>query len=331
MAENNDALKRQVDQALHGENAILESCRRFLEVISPTVDAICEQVEIQPPNRSLVSRCIIKRAQENLEMIIFTAESAQPYMGTMPLRPLCEDLIYGTWLRSLPEEDADKFIMLSTIDDILKSVSAQNSFLPQAYADLGALPDGGTPLPRLPNIKPVVVAANAGGNEQGLAHKRELKALGLKLGWPKGKPPSIYAMSRQAGLGDLYDFFYHGSSKAVHSSLHNMARMVWTKKGMKGYTISSHNFEGYYRVFSLAYGLWLVSEIIERIAMVEFPEESRLIDKQAYSVWLAMPLVGLARNGDLPPLVTVEELRWPTSTTATVCDFSRRGFVICYA
>jgi hypothetical protein len=66
--------------------------------------------------------------QENFAMIVATAASDFSYMSTMPLRPLCEDLIYGCWLWTLPEGDADKLVELTTTADISKSIDAQNNF-----------------------------------------------------------------------------------------------------------------------------------------------------------------------------------------------------------
>jgi len=300
----------QVRQVLASGNVVLESSRRLLAVISPTVDAVCNRVEITIPNRILMYRCITKRAQENLAMIISTAESEYPYMSTMPLRPLCEDLIYGTWLRTLPAEDADEFIELSVMCDLLKSIGAQNRFLPKAYEIFGRLAgDDNAPRTDLPDSEADRAQPVDPSETRRLHHRQGLKQLGLRLGWPKGKQPSIHDMAEQCDLSDVYDFVYHGSSKAVHANLHNMSRMVWGDPD-KHFTVSSHNFERYYVSFSLTYSVWLVSEIFHRIVEQEFSEEFELVDDEAYSVWLAFVLAGLARNRALPPLVTDEELHW---------------------
>jgi hypothetical protein len=315
MADLDDDLKRQIDDVLNSGNRMLKACQRFLEVILPTVDAICNHVEIQSPNRMLVYRCITRRVYENLGMIVSSVSSDYPYMSVMPLRPLCEDLIYGAWLQTLPEDDADRLVDLSTLDDIFKSIAAQNKFLPKAYDELGRLLDEEMPLFRLPGLTPVETSTGGSSDAQGLVYKQKLKTLGLKLGWPKGRMPSIYEMAKQSGLSETYEFFYHGSSKAVHANLHNMGRMVWGNPQSGAFTITSQNFEDYYRLFSLTYGIWLADETIHRITAVEFPEEFELIDETAYSIWLAMVIGGLARNGALPPLVTTEELRRPWKTT----------------
>jgi hypothetical protein len=313
MTSEEDKLRTEIDQVLQSENVIKESCRKFSTAISPAVNAISINVEISFPGRQMILRCIIKRLKENLEMIIDATESKNPHMSTMILRPLSEDLIYGTWLRTLPEDAANKLVTLSMQADITKNIIAQTKFLPKAYARLGPLPDG-TMGQTLTNI----MEAGGFGLDPGQSEtrldriKEELKKLGVELGWPKGKIPSVYDMANQTDLSEIYEFFYHGSSKAVHANLHNMSRMVWGNPKTHIFTIDSHHFENYFVNYALTYGIWLASETMERIAKHEFPEEFRLIDEEACSVWLALVLAGLARNGKLPPLVTREELWWPT-------------------
>lgn len=50
--------------------------------------------------------------------------------------------------------------------------------------------------------------------------------------------PTIHEMAQQSGISEVYDFFYHGSSKAVHSNPHNMMRMVRAYGTLLGYPIT---------------------------------------------------------------------------------------------
>lgn len=303
-------LERQVREAIDGDNTILASCQRFLEVIAPAFNAIGNGIRINYPDRELIYRCIARRGQENLAMIVATATSEYPYMSPMPLRPLCEDLIYGCWLRKLSQADADELIELSIFVDIAKSIHAQDNFLPGAYAKYSVVLSEDEQVRDDADNKPVTWQSTVGVGDAAVQRaKQQLKALGLRLGWTKGKQPTIRDMAEECGLLDIYEFFYHGSSKAVHSSLHNMGRMVWGEPGGL-FDVSSHNFEGYYVAFALAYGLWLTEELLSRLVQIEFPTEFDLIDADAHKVWVALVITGLARNKSLPPLVTTEELRW---------------------
>ncbi len=297
-------ISRQIQEALDSEDTVLDACRRYLGVISPTVAAICDNVKFENINRELIYRCITKRTQENLATIIAIAITDFSYMSTMPLRPLCEDLIYGCWLRTLPTGDADKLVELTAMADISKSIDAQDKFLTSAYVALDSSQDKSGPR----FISP-------GGNFDVIKmmnDKRGLKALGMRLGLPRGRQPSIYDMAKACDLAEIYEFFYHGASKAVHSNLHNMARMVWGNPGST-YKISSRNFEQYYSSFALIYGVWLTEEMLNHLIGPEFPAEFALMDDEAHSVWLAMVLAPLVRNKALPLLVTEQELRGPSS------------------
>jgi hypothetical protein len=297
-------LSQEIDEVLSSDDTILNACRRYLKTISPAIAAICDKVVFEGFKRQLVYKCIIKRTQENFAMIVATAASDAAYMSTISLRPLCEDLIYGCWLQTLPGGDVDKIVELSMAADISKSIDAQNNFLASAYANLDSSKDGSGPRFTRPVGNFDVIKR--------MNDKEKLKNIGLSLGWPRGRQPSIHDMADTCSLSDVYEFFYHGASKAVHANLHNMARMVWGDSA-NSYSISSSNFERYYALFALTYGMWLTEEMLRRLVQSEFPVEFELIDEEAHNVWLAMVLVGLARNKALPLLVTHEELRGPNS------------------
>jgi len=123
-------------------------------------------------------------------------------------------------------------------------------------------------------------------------------------------------MARQCGLIEIYDFFYHGTSKSVHSNVHHMLRMAWGNPGRK-FRISSKVLAPHHRTFSLAYGAYLTEELFTRIVVPQFPDECSLIDDKARSIWIAGVIMILVRNKALPPLVTKEELMWPSKKSGS--------------
>ena len=86
-------------------------------------------------------------------------------------------------------------------------------------------------------------------------------------------------MAEQCELEEVYEFFYHGTSKAVHSDIHRMIQMVSFSSEEK-LNISSQGMAGYHSVFSLAYGLWLIEELFQRIIQPEFSDAFSLIDSK---------------------------------------------------
>jgi hypothetical protein len=135
------------------------------------------------------------------------------------------------------------------------------------------------------------------------------------MGWPGNRVPTIQAMAKQCDLEEIYNFFYYGTSKAVHSNLLQMARMAQERSGRR-FDISSKPVSPYYETFSLSYGVYLVEEVICRIMTPEFPREYIKIDDEAHSVWLAFILAGLAFNEALPSLLTESELGLRTRITS---------------
>jgi Family of unknown function (DUF5677) len=302
-------LHRKVDVALKANHRFLEACRQYLETVRPAISAISDNIQVDSVSSKLIYRCMAKRAEESLRLIIATAHTSHSFAGPLALRPLCEDLIYGCWLRSFPSRDADGIVKLSAMDDMLKSLRAQTKFLPRAYDKYTLLPI--EEIDRL--IGPEAIRSEEFVRAQievidaeRTRFRDDIRTLGSGLGWVK--VPSIRSMAEQCQLEEIYEFFYHGTSKAVHSDLHRMTQMVGRSAG-GNLSISSQNMSEYYSIFSLAYGMWLTEELLSRVISPEFPEEYSLIDDQAHGAWLAMVLTGLSRNRALPPLVTpLEEM-----------------------
>lgn len=307
MMSQDDKLLRKVDDVLKAEHSILEACRQYLETLQPTIRAISDDVQADRFSRNLIYRCMAKRAEENLGIIIATAYTSNSFVGPLTLRPLCEDLIYGCWLALIPSHDADRFVKLSAMDAMLKSLRAQTNFLPRAYERFTFLPKEdaerllGSGAERSEDfIQAQIEIIDAERSR----FRSELRTLGTALGWTT--VPSTRSMAEKCQLEEIYEFFYHGASKAVHSDLHRMSQMM-SHSTEGNFHISSQRMTEYYSAFSLAYGMWLTEEIFERVIGPEFPDECSLIDDQAHSVWLSMVLTGLSRNRALPPLVTPSE------------------------
>src|SRR5579859_7041063 len=299
---------RRVEEVLGSSDPILAACSQLISVISPAVDAICNDVEAPTITRRLIYRCIVRRTIENLNAIKQIASSESSFMATMPLRPLCEDLIFGSWLRTLPDEHADLFIQLSIMGDVFKGMDIQNRFIPKAYEKFAHWPEGAQDIPEPQRgFGNVVSGVDFKGERQ--SFKRALKDLADEMGWPNGRPPSVYDMAKACRLDEVYEFFYYAASKSVHSNMHNMVRMVWGTTGGL-FRVSSSEFAPYHRSFGLIYGVWLIAEMFDHLIEPEFTQEYELIDKRPYGVWLAIVLGGIARRNAFPRLVTEVERRW---------------------
>jgi hypothetical protein len=81
--------------------------------------------------------------------------------------------------------------------------------------------------------------------------------------------------------------------------------MVWG--GPDSISISSSPLSPLHENFALTYGAWLYSALLTDLSE-HLPELTDVLDSPRWSVWLALVLVGVARNGQLPPIVTEREL-----------------------
>lgn len=289
----------EIERVLESGNAnevLLTSAKNILGLITPTIDTV-SNVAFPIISADLSLRCIGKRAYEALSTIVNLVELAQGYSAVGLLRPLCEDVIFGGWLLTLPREMADKYVVTRAMEEITRAKIAQIKFFPEARQSLGreGRPADETEVARL--------------EERLTAERRRLKDLGVKLGWGSRTGPTVRQMAELTKNLDVYESFYLGASRAVHSSLHQMIRMVWGNFETGEFSISSANFEEYHSRFALTYSIWLVARVMELPGRA-FPEALEQMDHDAYSVWLALAIIPAVEQ-EAPPIVTWQELHWP--------------------
>ncbi|MFD3685450.1 DUF5677 domain-containing protein [Nocardiopsis sp. NPDC058631] len=287
-------LLAEVDEVLHGERTLWRATERLVGLTAPYVDEVCLGVPLTEGgfNVDIVSRTIVRRAHDALAAITAAVDSPARANARVHLRTMTEDLIFLQWLRSLDEGVAAKFVQINALVEALTAVDTQEKFLPIAYQRLG------TDVPNLgfPDVTDTLERA-----------KNDLKELCRGQGWWRNRPPTIRKMAEETDLVQVYDFFYSLSSKAVHSNLHEMGRMVWGTEHTVD--ISSKPFEDLHPNLAVVYGTWLFHDLLSAV-MGLFEPIQRLSSGQAYGVWLALILFRPAHNGRLPLLIHPEELRW---------------------
>jgi hypothetical protein len=213
---------------------------------------------------------------------------------------MTEDLIFSRWLATLDAALAETVILQRMSVEVLQSAEAQLAFLPRAYLEMGVDDFHGAPGLEL---RPEQVTAELQRIQV------EQRRLHRELGWPK-YGLSVRTMAAEAGLEWAYNFFYQSSSRTVHASMHEVARMVWTQGRPPTWTISNETLRVFFDDFALTYATWLFSEAMH--AQVDFFDElAQMVETDEWAVWLALVLEGMARNKRLPPLVTYEEMRPP--------------------
>jgi hypothetical protein len=290
-AEAEAALLVDVSEVLNSEQTLRLAAERIVALAEPYVDETCQGVPLVAGfNGDIACRAIVRRAHDSLAATTMAAGSPARANARVHLRTLTEDLIFVKWLLGLDEEVATEYVQRSARVEVLRAIEAQLQFLPVAYKRLK------TDVPDLGFSDP----ARALGQAQ-----EEFANFCRTQGWGK-HGPSVRSMAEESELLAEYRFFYFLSSKAVHSNLHEIARMIWGDK--RTVSISSNPLAGVHADLAVIYGIWLFAEVVHAVAST-FAPIGRLMGSQAYSVWLALILVGPARRGRLPLLIHPEEIR----------------------
>jgi len=309
MVDNSEVIEELTELADAGDaDRLLETgSRRLLAIFDTFTLRICERVVFRGVSKDLVLRCIARKNQEALEGILSLVSAGHAYVAMAVLRPMCEELIFARYIRSLPADSADKYLLNKALLELFQGLQAQAGCFPEIRRELGIETDGGT--------------SQEGARREDLrlgvlSHKEKLKELGGKLGWGNKPCPDIKYMARITRSLQEYEFFYHAASGAVHASMHHLMRMVWGDPARGEFSITSRNFESFHRKFVLIYGSWLCSQVMDEVRH-EFPREWPKEREAEYGLWLAAMVVPALRQS-FPPIVTSQELRWKDSPHAPI-------------
>jgi hypothetical protein len=284
---------------------ILTATKRIYEILKTVTDRACEGVSDTACSTAMAIRCIARKTEEAMAVVIDLVERGNAYQATSLLRPMCEELLFARFIRSLPRSDADQYIRLKTMLEIDEGIHAQDAFFTKQQRDFG-WPDGSNP-------ETTILARM---EEQRISDgiKDALKSIGDRLGWGKKPKPSAKEMAERTDSLDVYEFFYHAASSSVHASLHHLLRMAWWDSSTKKLTISNKVMEQHHRMFSLIYGAWIASGVISAVTE-EFPDTWPDEYDDSFGIWLAI-LMKPAVVQRSPPIVTKRELLWETIVEA---------------
>ena len=287
---------------------MLTAARGFLGIVEAFVDRVVSGVEVSGPadfSTPLILRCIARKTQESLAAIVGLAERKQGYYAMALLRPMCEELIFAKFLKTLSEEDVNSYLRDRIMLDLYDGLLAQKNFFDEAQEKYSIQESWrGEPHPAELQDLPKRVAER----------KEKLKEFGSEHGWGRKPSPNVKQMAERTDSLAEYEFFYHAASNAVHANLHHLGRMVWKNFDEGIVSITNKNFDAYYRAFVLTYGVWLTFEAMNEVIEV-FPDQWRAEDKDIYATWLGaliVPAISLRQ----PPIVTTEEMWWPREQTS---------------
>ena len=260
---------------------------KLLTAIKPVVERLSgSQAYAADSLASLFYRAAASKAFAAQQAILDLVRGGHAFAAQTLLRPMVEELILVRYLNTLSLTDVEAYVYNQAVIEMVDGIEAQHRFRlrhSSAPASPGTAPLG--------EIKRARSGAQA-----------RLRDLGKRLGWKQGYvSPSIKQMAKDTDSLDLYNFFYHATSRSVHASMHHLLRMVGFRPDKPGVTISTQNFADYYAAFSLIYGAWLLSLLLNDLAE-RFPEMWSADERLKIGMWLSS-----IAQWDWPLIVTAEE------------------------
>jgi len=259
------------------------------------IDATCPVIERLSggeayPADSLASlfyRAAASKTFAAMRAVLDLVRGGHAFAAQTLLRPMVEELILVRYLNTLALTDVEAYVYNQAVVEIVDGIEMQHRFWLR-HSDVQA------PFSDVSSFGEVKRARSGA-----LAR---LRALGERLGWGKGHSSlSVKQMAKATDSLELYNFFYHATSRSVHASMHHLLRMVGFRPGQRDAYISTQNFADYYAAFSLIYGAWLFGLLLDDLAE-RFPDMWSADERMKIGMWL-----GSVAQRDWPLIVTAEE------------------------
>ena len=240
---------------------------------------------------NITRRAALVRQREAIDAIISLCETGHSAFAVCLLRPAFEEQLWLEYLAKYPAE-APNLVLALGQKIIADSMRAQSEYLGKDGMHAAGF-----------SMKLV---------KRFLAHATQsvttLKTLGAKLGWRQGADlPTLTHVAQKVGRKKEYDFLYEATSRYVHFSPHELMRRAWGDH--REMRISSSHFTGYWSAFALHWSLRIYVNTIIACADL-FPDDA---DPEVYDRLFRL----LSDYVPQVPILTSEELKWPTRKGST--------------
>lgn len=283
------------------------------EVFERVKDIILENNEVEL-NGSLLEILIKVSFIRNIEynQFIQSLDSQSSMYFCIPfLRGLVEDIIVLNYLKEKIEvEDQEVIIKYLMVEDVIKSTEKQNKFFEKERDNQPILTN---------EILQKIYPSNI--------YKSQISTLKKKYLWKKNFP-TVFQMAEEANLIELYNYFYHATSRLVHFNPQLLLKLAWGESescqtdGLKKVTkfkVSTSNFAGYYEKFGSFYGSFLFLKSFEL-----YKEFNQVTDDLLNAIKEIEAL--FKDNKRWPELITFEEMNIPLEEGIKMYDLEKGGF-----
>ena len=185
----------------------------------------------------LVMASFSKCVDFNIEANLQRENPGVEYLLVGNLRPICEELIWLTYLSRIDSPLSNQIVEYLMKKNIIDGLEAQSKFFAANN-------------PYQPILDSKQVNKSKGDVERRL---KELRETWRSVNTLNRGSPSVHKLANKIGLTSTYEFIYFASSNYVHFNPQNLMRTGWLKNdSLVEFSIRSSN--PYYKNFSCFYG-----------------------------------------------------------------------------
>ena len=268
---------------------ILDSTRAFIEKISnfdydPTDDAL-----------PIVCRAVLRRQFDSLEAILQMVAQEKGFLAGSFLRQTCEEFILIKYLTSIPLNSAERLVKTMGEEEVYGLLNAQDNAMGSSETEKLGL---------VPYLKEMRESKNCRLNS--------FRTLAKELNWPKpksGKIPTVLWFAKKVGEEQIYKLIYHATSRFVHFSPTELARLVRDLNGSGKLSIRPTDLNLYRGAFSLHWGAKLFVYTVNEL--LKFPNILKIDDVPEEELNHSVLAESLDQMGGTPPIIGIWELAPP--------------------
>ncbi|WP_448613601.1 hypothetical protein [Modestobacter sp. URMC 112] len=160
----------------------------------------------------LTARAVVMRQVEGLKATLELCRGGLGHLGIGFIRQALEEVIWLEYVKQLEHGIANQLLGALAASDGARGVAAARSYLSDERMITIGFPQGFLDY----------------NEEQRLESMKLLKAIGVRLGWPKGQaPPNMRWLAGKVDRLAVYEYLHSASSRFVHFSSGEVFRRGW--------------------------------------------------------------------------------------------------------
>lgn len=271
---------------------VAEDVDALLVSVAPVIDAIRRAPWTVEQVFDLVARAIAVRQSDALASVVRMCRDGRGVSALSLVRPACEELIWLSYLQTLPLEVANRILALKGRLESLRLLNEQQQVAGARGMRAIGFPQGFV----------------RGALRERAQAERAYVELGAELGFAQPTDertdgPSNAFLAQKVGLAAEWNLVYSATCKAVHFSPSHLLRHAWGTPGGE-VVIDARSFDRYWSLFALTWATHYFVHTLTEVTTIVRTEHEYEGDA------LLQAMRSVAAVGRVPA-ITPDELRGP--------------------